>query len=850
MGTKQFIGLYTELFRGREEFYAIRKEFPDRAIYVPSTYDKDSEYIREVVEEVVEDIGSAEYGEEAVRAHIFGEHFLGVYPIQADSAVNFFVLDFDGGEEDHNPWTEALHQHNVLRDGLNVDTYLERSRSGKGYHVWGFLEEPVPAARVRHALKPWLLKANTFDRMFPNQDKIGKGLSHGNLIALPLYGPNVSEGGGVFVGVSDDGKPLAVLDQKDFLADVKKIPISLMDELYDEAGDYVAPRDIKVREEDVEQLRGIHKVVHPVFGCEWIRWQWEHPDEVMEPEWYALACQFAQLEEGREEFHKFSERSDRYDEETTDRKFDQALRQNKPYGCRYIRENLGGPPCLCDERFPGEVYHPYELAHLSFHTLIASIELDEDVIDSTAYDSMDDFVEYLEAVEDDPTIGQGIPFGVDVIDEHFGFRGGEITLLAARNSLGKTAIALFSLSQLVLIHKKAGKLFSLEMTRRQIMMRLVADLAGVSQKRMKAGLLINQDWERIREAKELLKGVPLAINDMTTDLDQMINSAAEFVLEHGQESVIYVDYLQIMRRFPGENEQDNIYRVVSAFKQFAKVLNCHVVLLSQLNREADGADMDTNMRDSMLRGCLAADTRILRADTNTEITIGELAKGEEIMVPIWTMDEDCRMVRRVIWEAFSSGVKSIYRLRLSNGREVRATANHPFFTPEGKEKWTPLGELSVGDFVAYVVEDEVVDYEVWCREVVSIEEDGFEEVFDATVPGTHNFVANGILVHNSDTQSYITDNILMLLGDKGPGTVERILKIHKQRNGEAGITVPLEFNQPLMQWGAQGTWLKIGAAYTNMQEYMDTPGGSPIAPPTFGDVGEEDEEYGDEEDIF
>ncbi len=103
--------------------------------------------------------------------------------------------------------------------------------------------------------------------------------------------------------------------------------------------------------------------------------------------------------------------------------------------------------------------------------------------------------------------------------------------------------------------------------------------------------------------------------------------------------------------------------------------------------------MVSDLRES---GCLTASTRILRADNGAEVTFGELMQtGERPLV--WSLDERKRMVARPMSNVFYSGHKEVFRLRLASGREVEATANHPFMTLDG---WTPLGELTVGDRLA------------------------------------------------------------------------------------------------------------------------------------------------------
>jgi len=123
-----------------------------------------------------------------------------------------------------------------------------------------------------------------------------------------------------------------------------------------------------------------------------------------------------------------------------------------------------------------------------------------------------------------------------------------------------------------------------------------------------------------------------------------------------------------------------------------------VVAISQLNRgpeqRNDKRPLLSDLRES---GCLTADTRILRADTGAEITLGELLASGERDVPVWSLDERLRLVPRTLSHAFPSGVKEVFRVRLRSGREVMATGNHPFLTYDG---WRPLAGLAAGSRVA------------------------------------------------------------------------------------------------------------------------------------------------------
>jgi len=162
---------------------------------------------------------------------------------------------------------------------------------------------------------------------------------------------------------------------------------------------------------------------------------------------------------------------------------------------------------------------------------------------------------------------------------------------------------------------------------------------------------------------------------------------------------VIIDYLQLMsspKRV--ESRQQEVSEMSRSLKLLAKELEVPLIALSQLNRgpeqRTDKKPLLSDLRES---GCLTADTTLLRADTGAPVTFDQLMRDGWAGVLVWSLDEQNRMVPAPVTNVFESGTKEVYLLRLASGREVKATANHPFLTFGG---WTPLGELVPGARVA------------------------------------------------------------------------------------------------------------------------------------------------------
>jgi replicative DNA helicase len=248
-------------------------------------------------------------------------------------------------------------------------------------------------------------------------------------------------------------------------------------------------------------------------------------------------------------------------------------------------------------------------------------------------------------------------------------------------------------------HKMTTVLFSLEMSRTEITMRLLSAEASIQLQNMRKGTMRDEDWTRLARTMGEVSDAPLFIDDSPNMSLMEIRAKCRRLKQQHNLRLVIIDYLQLMSSGKRvESRQQEVSEFSRALKLLAKELEVPVIAISQLNRGSEQrTDKRPQMSDLRESGCLTADARILRADTGVETTMGELYAAGATDVPVWTLDDSLRYVQRHLTHVFPTGVKPVFRLTLASGKTVRATENHPFLAYEG---WTQLGDLRTGSRVA------------------------------------------------------------------------------------------------------------------------------------------------------
>lgn len=308
--------------------------------------------------------------------------------------------------------------------------------------------------------------------------------------------------------------------------------------------------------------------------------------------------------------------------------------------------------------------------------------------------------EMIEQLHENQSALTGLPTGFTDFDNlTSGLQPGNLMILAARPSMGKSTMVVNIATHVSVKARKPAAIFSLEMSQMELVQRILAGQARVDSDRLRTGKLRESDWPRLSEAFGKLADAPMFIDD-TPDVTMMEirSKCRRLKQQHGLELVI-VDYLQLMQSPQHvESRVQEVAQFSRGMKILAKELNVPVIALSQLSRKPeDRVDHRPQLADLRESGCVPGDTRVWRADTGEEVPIGELAATDEPDVWVWSVGADYRLTPARLAAAFPTGVKRVFRLRLRSGRRVTASANHPLLTFDG---WTRLDELAVGSRVA------------------------------------------------------------------------------------------------------------------------------------------------------
>jgi replicative DNA helicase len=428
----------------------------------------------------------------------------------------------------------------------------------------------------------------------------------------------------------------------------------------------------------------------------------------------------------------------------------------------------------------------------------------------------------------------GVTSGFRDIDDYTaGWQPGNLIIVAARPAMGKTSLALNMAVAAAKDEKRPIALFSLEMTKQELVERFLSSEARLDASKLRRGAIADRDWEKIGHAMGVLHELPIYLDDAGAVSVTEIRSRLRRLKSSQGLAAVFVDYLQLVR--PATlarqvNRNEELSEICRILKATAKDLEVPIIALAQLNRAVETrADKRPLLSD--LRDCLAGDSLVTNAETGERFPISEIVE-KRLRFDVWAVDSRMRLVRRPIVDAWQVGRKQVYRVTTKSGRVVRCTDGHRFLTASGWSELRNCEALSdiavvgaypdrndipghgiaapgphedvasgglrhaLGDRALATITLEKPDI-LW-DQIIMVEPQGMETVYDLTVGELHNFCVDDVVTHNSGAIEQEADIVTFLYRDvyynketsAEPDLTELI--IAKHRNGKVG-TVKLRF---------------------------------------------------------
>jgi replicative DNA helicase len=486
--------------------------------------------------------------------------------------------------------------------------------------------------------------------------------------------------------------------------------------------------------------------------------------------------------------------------------------------------------------------------------------------------------ENMEAIETLYERGEnvtGLASGFPDLDEMTaGFQPSNLVIIAARPSMGKSSLIGDVALHAALHHREPVVIFSLEMSRHELVQRFLSSEARVDSQRIRRGSLQEQDWTRLSSALGRLAEAPIFIDDSANITLMEIRAKCRRLKAKFGLGLIIVDYLQLMQSpRKSENRQQEVSEISRALKILARELEVPVICASQLNRGVEyRSDKRPLLGDLRESGCLTGDA-LVTLGSGAQAPIAQLVGHQP---QVMSLSPNWRIGIQQASKVWYTGHKPVFKLSTASGRTVRATGNHPFRMLGG---WRALGDLRISDRIAIprtytdastrssealesvrpntnadtlpsevwelvrskmiasdvsqrrmaqlrgtvsggtshfsfspsraVLETyataladqalhQLADSDLFWDVVTAIEADGTADVYDMSVPGTNNFIANGIVCHNSIEQD--SDLVMFIYRDEvyNPETENRgeaELILAKHRNGPTGVVRLAFMNQ-------------------------------------------------------
>jgi replicative DNA helicase len=227
---------------------------------------------------------------------------------------------------------------------------------------------------------------------------------------------------------------------------------------------------------------------------------------------------------------------------------------------------------------------------------------------------IDGNIDFLEEKQKNKSLVTGVPTGFTQMDNlTSGLQNSDLIILAGRPSMGKTALALNIARNAAVDGGVPVAIFSLEMSKEQLSLRMLCAEASIDSSRLRSGFFSMEDWERVTDAAGVLSAAPIFIDDSASLSAMDVRAKARRLKMDKNVGLIIIDYLQLMQgRASAERRDLEISEISRGLKALAKEISLPVIALSQLNRMLEQrTDKRPRLSDLRESGALEQDADVV-----------------------------------------------------------------------------------------------------------------------------------------------------------------------------------------------------------------------------------------------
>ena len=372
----------------------------------------------------------------------------------------------------------------------------------------------------------------------------------------------------------------------------------------------------------------------------------------------------------------------------------------------------------------------------------------------------------------------------DIITQ--GFQNSDLIIIAGRPSMCKTAFAFNLAKNIVQNHNTGVVFFSLEMTRQQLLYRLLASEVEITNTRLRSSRIKETEWLKINNTIVNLSKLKLFIDDTPNlSIGEIKLKIKTINLEIDKQiGLIIIDYLQLLEGIEqNANRVQELSKITRALKNLARDLNIPIIVLSQLSRNVESRiNKRPILADLRESGCI---------NFFFKNNFAKIYQKKKNSIFCWTGD---LISKQIIFNIKLTGQKPVYRLETNLGWSILISSGHKILTNKG---WKKIDQLIINDFISakllldFKSENNFNKRSISWDKITKISYEKLAPVYDLHVSRFSNYLTNHLILHNSIEQD--ADVVIMLYRDEyyNKETVEKnIIEIiiAKHRNGPVGST--------------------------------------------------------------